>query len=228
MSSTWRDKARASHSHDHNHGFDRRIQAVPPFVGNLQRGKITTIKESPRKSFFFLFNPSVIQTSYQVSTIDYTNPDAMNGATMDLGDGLMSISFDIMLDRTYECWSNRASSGILEDIRALEVLFGLAEEDAEEIERGSTTEGVVTHGILAKKPVRFRFGTRRAYDFDGFVQSLSVNFTNFTYRMVPQRGTVSFQATSIGTHQSVGAGSPTSSSATGAPTIGGGLPGSAN
>lgn len=203
--------------------------SYPEFSGlrSIVRGQIVTLNEEPRKRFHFLVNPSDISTSYQHSNdLRYTDDDFnLSEANLSLlGDGLMSISFNLMLDRTYEVYQrdNAYRGGVLHDVYALERLLGVPDRDysqtlsgagldtttragveaasnwsAIQSQRSANLENLV-NGVLVHKPVRALFGAADAFSFDGLVTSLSVHYTHFSSRMVPTRAGISVSMSSIG------------------------------
>jgi hypothetical protein len=194
--------------------------ATNPYTGTLTRGKMITLDDEPRKTFHFLVNPSIITTSYGDSSIDVTDTSPggsfmTEGVAAALDDGLLGLSFEILLDRTYEVYQRKSGyeAGVLHDIRALERVVGLSGGGA-----GATRSGVSSDlfgasivgsliqssveetlsGVLVKKFIRFLFGSARSFSFDGYVSSMSVVYTHFSRTMVPMRAGVSIQASSIG------------------------------
>lgn len=227
MSGGWRDVVKV-------HLGDSNLRSVPAFLNSypehagfsaIQRGRLITLNQSPRKRFHFLVNPSDIQTSYQVandlrfSDADFNLSEANLGA---LGDGLMSLNFSLMLDRTYEVYQGNPNyvGGVLHDVLALEQVLGAppaAMAEADEWKRNPAAEGSaalagvdiedwgpstpresVLNGVITHKPVRVLFGSNDAFTFDGFVTSLGVHYTHFSHRMVPSRAGVTISMSSLG------------------------------
>lgn len=194
-----------------------------PYTGSLTRGKIITLDDEPRKTFHFLVNPSIISTTYSASGIDVTDTSPggsfmSEGVAAALDDGLLGLSFEVVLDRTYEVYQRKSGyeAGVLHDIRALERVVGLSGGGAGATRTGvdsslfqgsigGSLSGLVTasieetlSGVLVKKFVRFLFGGVNSFSFDGYVSSMSVVYTHFSRAMVPMRAGVSIQASSIG------------------------------
>lgn len=203
--------------------------SYPEFAGfnRIVRGQIVTLNEEPRKRFHFLVNPSDISTSYRHAEGLRHSDDDFNLSEANLnflGDGLMSISFNLMLDRTYEVHQGSAAyrGGVLHDVLALERLLGVPDRaysqtlsgagldtttragveaasnwSAIQSQRSANLENVL-NGVLVHKPVRALFGAADAFSFDGFVDSLSVHYTHFSSKMVPTRAGISISMSSIG------------------------------
>ncbi|MCA1781566.1 MAG: hypothetical protein LC679_05120, partial [Intrasporangiaceae bacterium] len=180
-----------------------------------------TLMDRPRRKFNFLVNPSDIQTTYGISdALNFMDPSAFNGNISELAEGLNSISFSIMLDRTYEVHygDDTYAGGVLHDVRALELVAGVPgdvdfsrsqsdiDPDAsgspafERMEANRSADiQEVSVGLLTKKNLRVIFGAGNSYSFDGFINSLSVHYTHFSSQMVPTRAGVSISMTSRGT-----------------------------
>ena len=221
MSAPWRSQVQVTTANERS---VTEFRSSYPEFSNLSavvRGEMITLHQSPRLRWNFLVNPSDIPTSYQVAgMLRYSDPDfqVTEGALEMLGDGLNSVSFSVMLDRTYEVYQGDSAyrGGVLHDVAALENLLGVPQAQRGALSslaqssifanisggwfsRGTAEarEGVLT-GVIVHKPVRVLFGASDAFSFDGFVTSLSVHYTHFNYRMVPTRAGVSLSMSSIG------------------------------
>lgn len=230
---TWRERLTQIPG-ERNNPQDPRFLAGHPGVPRLRRGMIRNIR--PRRSetavvehlhrFHFMTNPWEISTSYTVhEAIDITDPanqEAMMRDIPPMVDGLISVSFQMLLDRTYEVWSGTLPEGVLHDMAQLERVFGLPDRDALEGGGPLTPEqlggplsgdqsGVDRSpvpalynqfpGVIVKRPLRFMFGgptQAHAYSFDGYVTSLSITMMKFSTNMVPTRAGIDISATTWG------------------------------
>jgi hypothetical protein len=190
-------------------------QSYPEYTGMkpIQRGEIITLDETPRKRFNFLVNPSVISTGYEMSqALDVTNRATMGATNLaHLSDGMLRISFSLLLDRTYEVYQRTRGyeAGVLHDILALEQVGGIPSSMKTEVNVAALTaldasRGIqqsvqdTLQGVIVKKYLRFLFGTRNAFSFDGYMSSVGVTLTHFSSSMVPTRASVEISAVSFG------------------------------
>lgn len=226
----WRDRVTTGNANEASHPDFAQSYPEKAGMGNIVRGTLYTVLDRPRRRFNFLVNPSDVQAQYGVSdALNFMDPNAFNGNVANLSEGLNSITFAVMLDRTYEVyygrWMNRG--GVLHDVRMLEKVAGIPETHIEAItssvnasdplryeraagsQRSSAgqnttmserdVENAVT-GLITKKPLRAVFGASDAFSFDGFISSMSVHYTHFSRTMVPTRAGVSISMTSRGFH----------------------------
>lgn len=209
-------------------------KSYPEFTGmqSIVRGYIVTLDERPQKKFHFLVNPSVISTGYTIAnSLDMTNLSDLSAVDLThLSDGLLTMNFSILLDRTYEVHKGdrRYRGGVLHDILALEQVCGVPEKmrnsfaaksgavtgaqnkrsrdtrsDTDRFAPSGQRESneqtaELVKGVLTKKYMRVLFGSKYALSFDGYVDNLSVEYTHFSYRMVPTRAAVSVSFASFG------------------------------
>ena len=218
---SWRDNVRDWG--DRNPKAHPYIQNTNPLVGYVQRGALVSLFGNERRRWHFLANPSAISVQYNVlEGINMMDP-ANIGESPNIADGFNSIAFSTLLDRTYEVWGGTQPAGVLADILALERLLGPPEELLSEIRTETYSAEGTSHlvGVLARKPIRAIFGgtvTRRdtgtagrnysggaALTFDGFVTSMSVEYTSFSRNMVPTRAAVSISMSSVGNSDMAGA-----------------------
>lgn len=199
----------------------------------LTRGQIQNIRHDRSSTgvtegihrFHFLTNPWEISTSYTTDLgMDITNPNNFAGEMMNVAppmrEGLISVSFSLLLDRTYEVWSGTLPEGVLHDMAQLERVLGVPDilggsvvnrgrtADAARAARGQAASGVWRDsvsparnqlpGIIIKRPVRFLFGGKHAYTFDGYVTSLSITMMKFNVDMTPTRAGINISAQTWG------------------------------
>jgi len=117
---------------------DPRMTALSPLVKGLQRGFICQdpnqgkgFQNQGLRRFSFLFNPSTVPVSYSSSgDIVANNADATSAGTnlpAVNAQGGVTVTLALLLDRTYETWSNRQSRGVMEDVHQLEKMCGWSE-----------------------------------------------------------------------------------------------------
>lgn len=227
----WRDQLSAPPG-DRNRVQDPRFLRTYVNSPQLSRGMIQNIRPRANQSsivesvhrFHFLTNPWEISTSYTVNTaVDLTDPANHSGTLAGIPpmrEGLISISFSMLLDRTYEIWSGSLPEGVLHDMAQLERVLGVPDvlggyvvnrgltADAARAARGQAASGEWREtvpralnqfpGVLVKRPVRFRFGGVRAYSFEGYVTDLSITMMKFNAEMVPTRAGINISATTWG------------------------------
>lgn len=166
---------------------DPRMTALSPLVKGLQRGFICQDPGTQGKGldgkglrrFSFLFNPSTLPMSYQSSgTIEDSttvqNEPNSGGALIAVGaSGGANVSLSLLLDRTYETWSNKASRGVLEDVIQLEKITGYSEANP-----WMRTASYV-HVFMGQ-----------FHHYFGVLQSMNVTYTNWTQYLVPNRASV--------------------------------------
>lgn len=223
---TWRGNLTAPPGR-RNRVQDSRFLRTYPNAPRLSRGSISNIRPRVAQSsvvedvhrFFFLTNPWEISTSYSVNNgIDLTDPATYSSAMADIPpmrEGLISVSFSMLLDRTYEVWSGSLPEGVLHDMAQLERVLGVPDStrraaggggyDDIRLGRTVTRDSVGASrsinqfpGVIVKRPVRIRFGSPRAYAFDGFITDLSITMMKFNAEMVPTRAGINLSATTWG------------------------------
>ena len=220
----WHDRL-TNYNNRRNIPMDRRFDTRYPNVGKLQRGRIENIDHSSgsvvvekKHVFHFLVNPSTISTSYNVDTAtDLTDPSNYNPIIAQapvLQEGLLSVSFQMLLDRTYEVWSGTIPEGVLHDVAQLEKVLGMPDyvetayvgDTGIESPIGNALGGSPVSnqaanffpGVIIKRPVRILFGGTGSFNFDGYVSSLSVEMMKFNEQMAPTRAGISISAESWG------------------------------
>lgn len=244
MSGPWRAQVEPFIGNENKGSVPEFLNSYPEFAGfnTIARGEIVTLNQTPRKRFHFLVNPSDISTSYRVMGGDmarFADSDFRIGADLSsVGDGFMSVSFNLMLDRTYEVHKGSSDyrGGVLHDVFALERVLGPPDEAYDAIPIGQAGLGTgsrssvetlsnwdalqqeelarrehLLNGLLVRKPIRVLFGSTDAFSFDGYVDSLSVQYTHFNYRMVPTRGGVTISVSSMGVNANTDSSAPSRS-----------------
>jgi hypothetical protein len=148
------------------------------YTGTVREGSLRgDVSRVSPFSLFFQFNPAEITFQYSgnpnilpIGSLDesQTNPQ------IPMADSNTIISFDLFFDRTYEV-INGSDIGVLTDIRCLEQICGISED----------------RPVMILSPVTVLLGTPNAFQFNGIIQSFSVDYTHFSHDMVPMRCTVS-------------------------------------
>jgi hypothetical protein len=161
----------------------------------LRRGSIyqdrrdPIVKSNPRPGMpmglRFLYNPTDIDASYQIST-NITPPQGGEGDAYSLPiigvPGSAAVRFNLILDRTFDVNDTRSKTyrtGIRQDIAHFERMLGYTKERP-------FIQPVTMHVV---------FGNPLLHFF-GYISSFSVLYSQWTYDMRPYRG-----ALSIGTFQ---------------------------
>jgi hypothetical protein len=163
---------------------DPRMTALSPLVKGLQRGFICQDPNQGKgfegkglRRFSFLFNPSTLPVSYGSNgEIVADNADATSAGTnlpAINAEGGVTVSLSLLLDRTYETWSNRQSRGVMEDIHQLEKMCGWSERNP------WLQVAAFCHLFLG--PYQHWYGV---------IQSFDVTYTNWTQYLVPNRASV--------------------------------------
>lgn len=214
-----------------NRSSDPRFNAHYPGVGGrLFRGKIVNIPGDLDTStemdhtFHFLVNPSEISLNYNTDvafdmTLEENQSSLFLNVPPPLQDGLISISFSVLLDRTYEVWSNEIPEGVLHDIVMLERVLGVPDTYFRNAQpspvtgrlqyggpgsgnpHSAVTSGLARNrfpGIIVKRPVKVYFGGKPSYNFTGYVTTLSVQMMKFTRKMTPVRAGLSVSMSTWG------------------------------
>lgn len=164
---------------------DPRSLYLPMLRGKkLSRGYLVQDKNDPAvaqnpggkpRGLRFLYNPTTVQVSYQLSTDIYPSAAAPGSAIPLIGvPGSASLSFDLILDRTYDVWKDPASRGIRYDVEQFQHMLGYNEN--------TPFIQPVSLFVVFGNPV---------LKYYGFVQSFSIVYTNWTQAMVPYRGALS-------------------------------------
>lgn len=158
-------------------------------------GKIVTVTDPSRSStastFNFHFNPSTIQLSHStdyngdaaVLPATYTSDNKIDRSTSPTNS---SVSFDLILDRMYEKWSNTMhSDGVWHDISVLYQVAGILPD-------GHTSSADITPLIPNFSWLLLNQGTGTwGMTYYGFISNLSVQYTHWSADMVPLRATAS-------------------------------------
>lgn len=233
MAEGWRDHIEPPGAS--NRQADSRFEYKYPEVGRVTRGKLVNkpvnsgLSYEMSHTFHFLVNPSEISTTYNTDAgIDFTNPDTSSTYMANLpliAADLITMSFSLLLDRTYEVWSGTIPEGVLHDIAQLERVLGMpdlfiaadpsggfnelrdsgyARLDPETVRENSSPRFARNRfpGVLVKKPVKAYFGGRLAYSFLGYPASLSIQMMKFTRKMVPVRAGINISLSSWGDNTS--------------------------
>lgn len=166
--------------------YDPRMTGLSPLVKGLSRGFIAQdLGASPfdgvgLRRFSFLFNPSELSVSY-ASDGSIVSPNAP-GTAAGAGDvaigaaGGTTLSLSLLVDRTYETWSNQQSRGVMEDIHQLEKMTLWSERNP------FIFPSQMCHLFLG--PVQHFFGA---------ITQMDVLYTSWTQYLVPNRASVTLQ-----------------------------------
>lgn len=177
--------------------FNPEGQNKPFFRGYIvqQAGSGTNGGKDNRYRCNFLYNPESFAIEYKSNLSTYSPIDQapQNNGVANLQPDMQTLNFALLFDRTYEVWrvgQNKTTAGpagdrqgVYADVQALEKCCG--------IENG--------FGGLYQIPLTVNFGQTdyvritggNALRFDGYVTSMSVTYTHFSYNMTPMRAAVS-------------------------------------
>ena len=168
----------------------------PRYAHTITRGHITRYEHIPDPSTFsptnavkpsgrqirfnFLMNPQEISLGYNIDPA-LANIKDVEDPTTPLRMGTTSLSFSVMLDRSFEVLEPKGSKwyqprGVLDDFKVLEALLAPT----------TTGDAFMT---AAPNYLAVVFGAMR---FFGQVQGVNASITHHTHKMVPTRAVVSF------------------------------------
>ncbi|MEW1675564.1 hypothetical protein ACJ6WD_10935 [Streptomyces sp. VTCC 41912] len=187
-----------------NPQFDPRMRNVPALGlaakknPGFWRGAIYREEKSVTGGYLivnFLFNPSTInlshQQGYNLSADQMSTDGNIIGAQ-----GIGTLAFDLLFDRTYEMYGARPSfydeagtRGVLADVEALYNVTGAYDV---------TAKGAQQKALRAMQPTpcSFFFGgstsgigllVNNTLSYYGIVSGLTVAYTHFSREMIPQR-----------------------------------------
>lgn len=170
----------------------------------LKRGRIVAVTGGLQINF--MFNPSVLNVAY---AFDDSNPDQQKTDTTVTPDlpGQGQLSVDLLFDRTYEVWERQITNaasvfGVHTDILAFYAFLGMIPAD---FNANSGWEALYPHSQIRRQDSYLYIGDRLKYY--GYITSLSVQYTHWSYDMVPVRAAVNIGFTVLLT-------TPTSTSST--------------
>lgn len=153
----------------------------------LKRGRIVAVTGGLQINF--MFNPSVLNVSY---AFDDSNPDQSKAdptVNPDLpGQGQLSV--DLLFDRTYEVWERATTNaaavyGVHTDILTFYAFLGMIPDD---YTVNSGWETLYPRSQIRRQDSYLYIGDRLKYY--GYVTSLTVQYTHWSYDMVPVRAAV--------------------------------------
>lgn len=225
--SGWRSNLTPYNNRRNRPADSRFVHSSYPHAPRVHRGVLYNIDASSlaigagsrrvvkRHVFHFLTNPWTLSLGYRVDEgLDLTIPEtwaSLSANTPNYTDGLLSVNFSLLLDRTYEVWDGSMPEGVLHDISQLERVLGVPDTGAVAVtarnlggpisgdQTGAKGQTNVLPGVIAKRPVRVIFGGRHSYTFDGFVENLSIELMKFDASMAPTRAGVNMSLSSWGT-----------------------------
>lgn len=165
---------------DMGNGFTIDRPSQKYIYGSSIRTLVGDTSKFSKATLFFLFNPNKISMSYQgnpqilpIGALDESQTDP----TLPMADSKTFISFDLLFDRMYEVMKG-STIGVLTDVRCLEQICGINEE----------------RPVMLLNPVIIHLGKPVEFHFPAIIQSWDVQYTHFSFEMVPMRATVSLTA----------------------------------
>lgn len=171
---------------------------TPPTWGPSRKGGIVSADLS--SSFAFHFNPGSVdfnhsmdtQTSADLQSAQTNDQNAATGAQV-VALSYATVSFTILLDRTYELWSgdrslaNAAHQGVWHDIVTLYQMVGIIKgTDLSSIQPLAYWEGF----LLLDGKSSLNVGSPTLY---GYLNGIQHTLTHWTHDMIPIRATMSVQ-----------------------------------
>jgi hypothetical protein len=201
-----------------NPPFDHRMHRIGTPVLNpqkLKRGWIETTKESSDNyRVDFLFNPSELGVTHGIdpsmpSPIQH-NKNAAPGTAPLFASINSSLSVDLLFDRTYELWSPRVVNyatklGVYADVAAFYQYLNMVPKSYNGAKEESLFSELIQlinpfddptpwETIYPQYPMRYQpsylyIGPRLKYR--GYIDNLSITYTHWSHKMVPQRCRVS-------------------------------------
>lgn len=153
----------------------------------LKRGRIVAVTGGLQINF--MFNPSVLNVSY---AFDDSNPDqtqADPNVNPDLP-GQGDLSVDLLFDRTYEVWERKTTNvaavyGVHADILSFYAFLGMIPAD---YTVNSGWETLYPTSQIRRQNAYLYIGDTLKYY--GYVTSLTVQYTHWSFDMVPIRAAV--------------------------------------
>lgn len=182
----------------------------------LKRGRIVAVTGGLQINF--MFNPSVLNVSY---AFDDSNPDQQKTDTTVTPDlpGQGQLSVDLLFDRTYEVWERSTTNaaavyGVHTDILSFYAFLGMIPSD---YTVNSGWETLYPSSQIRRQDSYLYIGDRLKYY--GYVTSLTVQYTHWSWDMVPVRAAVNIgYSVLLTTPTSSDTGSSSSSSDSGSTT----------
>lgn len=151
----------------------------------------------------FLYNPTDVSVSYSLSTSIFPNSKDIVNTTIVGVPGAATVSWNLIMDRTFDVNADPDHPGIMEDIRHWEHMVGFSPE----------------RPFVQPVSMRVRFGHEPS--FYGYIQSFAVLYSQWTQDMRPYRGgltgvTLQILSTSKKKHATFHVGSAVARAANGA------------
>jgi cell wall-associated NlpC family hydrolase len=159
--------------------------------------EINTQRPGGPFQFFFMMNPTNIDTNFAVDTTNIAPPTSSAPSTFVAPIQGIQVSFQVIVNRTYEVYMQDSPGpsdiGVRWDTRALERLLGAY--DADEASKNSsiyttpfTANGVGSFGTTTypgSPTLQIAFGGVNSYQFQAYVTSVDYQFTMFSANMIP-------------------------------------------
>lgn len=180
-----------------NPPFDPRITTLSPAGGvsiNLKRGRLVTMDQTADVGWTlrFLYNPSTINLSHglDLNLLEESARSEFDASTYN-GDTQSSLEWSLLFDRTYETWDRKyrdtkvGRMGVYMDVRALYGMLGM-------VDQNPTKDLDLITGPMTASPVQVYFGGSKldVLSYYGRLSSVSVQYTHWTQRMVPNRAVI--------------------------------------
>lgn len=182
----------------------------------IKRGRIVALEGGLQVNF--MFNPSTLDVSYAYdpSLADPTKTDTSVVAST-IGEG--QISVNLLFDRTYEVWDRGSSIastfGVHADILSFYAFLGMIDAS---YTASSGWENLYPKNQIARKDSYLYIGDTLKYY--GYVTSLAVSYTHWSFDMIPTRAAVGIAFNVIMTPPGSTSTSSSSSSSSGSTSSG--------
>jgi len=167
-----------------------RLEGAGPFSGRIRRGWL--MSKFPDENGYlhmlqFLFNPSVLSFSYNLDTNDIYALQDMTAAEASGNSRVehRTVNLALLFDRTLEVGNSGSDRGVEVDMQQLHRLIGIEE---------------IRNDIpLAMKPVIMRISpnANSILNLHGWITSVEMSFTHFSYDMRPTRAVANIGLTQV-------------------------------
>lgn len=149
----------------------------------------------------FLYNPSQVSASYQLSDPSTTQAAMLVPQPGD--DSILrvplnqNVTFSLLFDRTYELWDSSKKStsagtyGVMVDVWAMQQLVGMNADPGAALNTSTKGKGqdstLGSSGLMMTTFCDFYFGGRQSLQYFGSITAFDVTYTHWTQLMVPMR-----------------------------------------
>lgn len=206
-----------------NPKFDPRTRTIGPpgHHKDMKRGHITMAEPHPvtglKHTIRFMYNPISLQLDHAASQALISDPNLQQKDQGQMGNlvGIGRTTVNLYFDRTYETWDKSLRNtrpgrfGVYADVLAFYQMLNLApiekETDIQRTMWNTTVTETVWENLYPIRPPEYTLAYLYIGDklkYYGQIASLSVTYSHFTQKMIPNRGVVglSMMLLSDGSH----------------------------